>query len=173
MTISSQDINSIVDALQRSNWDEAVVVVGDTKIAVARNGARLSAGEVGGAVTSAPAAAASPAPVAAASASAPTAASPAPVAAVPAPVGQADSSDTNITAPSVGTFWRAPEPSAAPFVEVGAHVDADDTVAIVEIMKLMNNVRAGVSGTVTAIHVENGGAVQFGETLISVRPDSV
>lgn len=176
MTISSQDINSIVDALQQSDWDEAIVVIGDVRIAVARNGARLSGESAGAPAASAPVAPAAPAPVAAAPAPAPApvAETPAPVSAAPvAPAAAAGSDDTAVTAPSVGTFWRAPEPSAPPFVQVGDHVDADDTVGIVEIMKLMNNVAAGVSGTVTGINVENGGAVQFGDTLVTVRPDAV
>lgn len=166
MTISSQDINSIVDALQQSDWDEAVVVIGDVRIAVARNGARLGAGEFASTPASAPVAA--PTPVAA-----PVAlpAAPAPVAAAAASA--TDPSDAHVTAPSVGTFWRAPEPSAPPFVQIGDHVDADDTVGIVEIMKLMNNVPAGVTGTVTGINVDNGEAVQFGDTLVTIRPDSV
>lgn len=173
MTLSSQDINSIVDALQQSDWDEAVVVIGDVRIAVARNGARLADS---GSVAAAPAAPAAPAPAAPVASQAPAApvaapAPAAPAAAVPAPA--VDSGDTPVTAPSVGTFWRAPEPSAAPFVQVGDHVNAEDTVGIVEIMKLMNNVPAGVSGTVTSINVENGGAVQFGDTLVTIRPDAV
>ncbi len=171
MTISSQDINSIVDALQQSDWDEAVVVIGDVRIAVARNGARLSGGELAGApatpTTAVPAAAAPPAAVS--TPAAPSSAAAAPAAAAAA----AGSGDTAVTAPSVGTFWRAPEPSAAPFVQVGDHVDADDTVGIVEIMKLMNNVPAGVSGTVTGINAENGAAVQFGDALVTIRPDAV
>ena len=176
MTISSQDINSIVDALQQSDWDEAVVVIGDVRIAVARNGAHLSGGEL---ASAAPAAAAPAAPAAPAAAAPVPAAVPAPApAATPAPAPAAaapasDPTDAPVTAPSVGTFWRAPEPSAPPFVQLGDHVDADDTVGIVEIMKLMNNVPAGVSGTVTGINVENGEAVQFGDTLVTIRPDSV
>lgn len=168
MTISSQDINSIVDALQQSDWDEAIVVIGDVRIAVARNGARLSGESAGAPAASAPVASAAPAPAPAA-----VAAAPAPAPAPTSSAAAAGFDDTAVTAPSVGTFWRAPEPSAPPFVQVGDHVDADDTVGIVEIMKLMNNVPAGVSGTVTGINVENGGAVQFGDILVTIRPDAV
>ncbi|MGK0741951.1 acetyl-CoA carboxylase biotin carboxyl carrier protein [Leucobacter sp. Z1108] len=163
MTISSQDINSIVDALQQSDWDEAVVVIGDVKIAVARNGAHLATES---AVANSPA----PAAPAVAPAAAPAVAPAAAPAAAPEAAPSADGVPVN--APSVGTFWRAPEPSAAPFVQVGDHVDADDTVGIVEIMKLMNNVPAGVTGTVTGIHVGNGEGVQFGDTLVTIRPDA-
>ena len=76
-----------------------------------------------------------------------------------------------VPAPVAGVFYRAPRPDADPFVEVGARVDADDVVGIVEVMKLMNTVRAGVSGVVTAIHARNAELVEFGETLMRIRPD--
>lgn len=170
MTISSQDINSIVGALQQSAWDEALVVIGDVRIAVARNGAHLGGGEFTSSSSPGPAPEPAPAPApVAAPAATPAAAAPIPAAAASA----IDPSDAHVTAPSVGTFWRAPEPSAPPFVQLGDHVDADDTVGIVEIMKLMNNVPAGVTGTVTGINADNGEAVQFGDTLVTIRPDSV
>jgi acetyl-CoA carboxylase biotin carboxyl carrier protein len=153
VSISSTDITAIVGALQDSEWDEAVVVVGDVRIAVARNGAGLAA----------PAPAAPPAPAPAA----PPAPTPAPptLATTVAPV---DASAHQVTAPSVGVFWQAPEPGAAPFVQVGSRVEVGDTVAIVEIMKLMNNVASDVAGVVTAVHVENGGTVEFGTPLLSI-----
>lgn len=77
-----------------------------------------------------------------------------------------------MTAPSVGVFWRAPEPGAAPFVEVGSRVAAGDTIGIVEVMKLMSNVAAEVAGVVTAIHVDNAQGVQFGTPLVTIRPES-
>jgi biotin carboxyl carrier protein len=67
-------------------------------------------------------------------------------------------------------FWRAPAPGAAPFVEVGAKVEAGETVAIVEVMKLMNHVAAPVAGVVTAILVENGAPVEFGQAIVVVDP---
>jgi len=169
MTITPSDINSIVNALQESDWDEAVVSVGDVKISVARNGARLNHD------AAQPASAPAPAAVLAAPALPPAAApapAPAPASAGPAAPAVVDPSDVLVTAPSVGVFWSAPEPGAAAFVELGSRVEADHTVCIVEIMKLMNNVAAGVAGTVTAVHVENGQAVEFGTPLFSIRPDA-
>ena len=78
---------------------------------------------------------------------------------------------TKIESPSVGLFWRAPAPGAAPFVEVGATVAAGETVAIVEVMKLMNHVASPVDGVVTAILVENGAAVEFGQAIVVVDPE--
>jgi acetyl-CoA carboxylase biotin carboxyl carrier protein len=68
----------------------------------------------------------------------------------------------------LGTFYRAPKPGAPPFVEVGAAVEADTVIGIVEVMKLMNTVRAGVRGTVTAVVARDGALVEYGETLIRV-----
>ena len=75
-----------------------------------------------------------------------------------------------VTAPSVGLFWRSPKPGAPPFVEVGDEVRPDDTVCIVEVMKLMNHVRAGVAGTVRAVHPENGQMVEHGDPLFTIEP---
>lgn len=75
-----------------------------------------------------------------------------------------------IRAPMLGTFYRAPAPNEKPFVEVGQRVNADDTVCMIEVMKLFNSIRAGVSGTVTKILVENGGMVEFNQVLIHIAP---
>ena len=77
-----------------------------------------------------------------------------------------------ITAPMVGTFYRAPRPGADPFVEPGAPVEADSVVAIIEVMKLMYSVVAGVSGQVEEVCAENGQLVQKGQRLLLVRTDS-
>jgi acetyl-CoA carboxylase biotin carboxyl carrier protein len=74
-----------------------------------------------------------------------------------------------VTAPLLGTFYRSPKPGAPPFVEVGAQVVEETIVAIIEVMKLMNTVRAGVSGTVTEILVADGALAEYGETLLRVR----
>jgi acetyl-CoA carboxylase biotin carboxyl carrier protein len=78
---------------------------------------------------------------------------------------------TPVNSPSVGLFWRAPAPGAPPFVEIGSRVGAGETVAIVEVMKLMNHVASPVDGVVTAILVENGAAVEFGQPIVVVDPE--
>jgi acetyl-CoA carboxylase biotin carboxyl carrier protein len=77
-----------------------------------------------------------------------------------------------IEAPSVGLFWRAPAPGAPPFVEVGSRVAAGDTLAIVEVMKLMNHVVSPVDGVVVGILVENGAPVEFGQPIVAVDPEA-
>jgi acetyl-CoA carboxylase biotin carboxyl carrier protein len=80
-----------------------------------------------------------------------------------------DPSLHDVPAPLLGTFYRSPKPGAPPFVEVGAQVEEETIVAIIEVMKLMNTVRAGVRGTVTEILVADGALAEYGETLLRVR----
>ena len=79
---------------------------------------------------------------------------------------------TLVRAPMVGTFYRSPEPGAPPFVEPGSRVSPDTLVCIIEVMKLMNSVTAGVAGVVTRVLVENAQAVEYGQPLIAIRPDA-
>jgi oxaloacetate decarboxylase alpha subunit len=75
-----------------------------------------------------------------------------------------------VEAPMVGTFYRAPEPGAPPFVEEGTPVAPGQTLCILEAMKLMNEVKADVEGIVRAIHVENAQPVEFGQLLFEIEP---
>ena len=76
-----------------------------------------------------------------------------------------------VRAPLPGTFYRAPRPAAAPFVEVGSRVGADTVVGIVETMKLFNSVTAGAAGTVAEICLGNAEFVDRGATLLRIRVD--
>ncbi len=76
-----------------------------------------------------------------------------------------------VTATMVGTFYRAPEPGAAPFVEVGSRVDADATVGLVEVMKVFTSIAAGITGTIAEIVVSNAQFVEMGEVLFFIAPD--
>lgn len=75
-----------------------------------------------------------------------------------------------VKAPMVGTFYRAPSPGAKPFVEVGTAVEPDTVVGIIEVMKLMNSLSAGVAGTVKQILVEDSKPVGFGQVLVLIDP---
>jgi oxaloacetate decarboxylase alpha subunit len=75
-----------------------------------------------------------------------------------------------VEAPMVGTFYRAPQPGAEPFVEEGQPVGAGQTLCILEAMKLMNEVKAEVEGIVRGIHVENAAPVEFGQLLFELEP---
>jgi len=81
------------------------------------------------------------------------------------------SGNAAIGSPMVGTFYRSPKPGAAPFVEVGSAVGPDSVVAILEAMKLMNAVPAGVSGTILEIRAQNGEFVELGQLLMLVKLD--
>jgi acetyl-CoA carboxylase biotin carboxyl carrier protein len=76
-----------------------------------------------------------------------------------------------ITAPMVGTFYRAAAPDAPPFVEVGARVEEQTQVCIIEVMKLMSSVTAGARGVVAEVCRDNGDAVEFGDVLFRVLPE--
>jgi acetyl-CoA carboxylase biotin carboxyl carrier protein len=107
----------------------------------------------------------------------------------PAPVGQAASGpvhpalpasqpasapavtgETEIKSPMVGTIYRAPSPEAANYVEVGAEVNPDTVVCIIEAMKVMNEIKAETRGVITAIMVDNAKPVEFGQPLFKIRP---
>ena len=75
-----------------------------------------------------------------------------------------------VKSPIVGTFYRASEPAARPFAEVGDVVKKGQVVCIIEAMKLMNEITADVDGEVVKVYVENGHAVQYGERLFAIRP---
>ena len=90
----------------------------------------------------------------------------------PAATDESSKADDNleiITAPIVGTFYRAPSPTSEPFVRAGDAVEPDTVVCIIEAMKLMNEIQAETSGVIEKIYVENGQPVEFGQPLFGVR----
>ncbi len=76
-----------------------------------------------------------------------------------------------ISAPMLGTFYRAEAPGAPPFVGIGTRVEPDTVVCLVEVMKMMNAVPAGVAGTIVEVCAENAQPVEYGTPLFQVRPD--
>jgi acetyl-CoA carboxylase biotin carboxyl carrier protein len=111
-------------------------------------------------------AAAAPQMVAAPAPAAPAAAPAAPAAEAPA----VDDGLVEITSPMVGTFYRSPSPDSDAFVDVGADIGADTVVCIVEAMKVMNEIKAEVKGTIKKVLVDNATPVQFGQPLFLVDP---
>jgi len=77
-----------------------------------------------------------------------------------------------VLCPMVGIFYAAPKPGEPPFVGLGSRVEDDTVIGIIEVMKLMNTVRAGVKGEVAEILVKNGAAVEYGQILMRVRPEA-
>ena len=113
-----------------------------------------------------PAAVTTPAPAQISAVAAP-AAVPEAVKAAPVEAARSASPDPGkvIESPTVGTFYRSSAPGAEPFVKVGSHVDPDTTVAVVEAMKVMNEIKAEKSGVIKEILLENGQPVEFGQPL--------
>ena len=147
-------VKKLIELLEESNIGEIEIKEGEESVRISRYGAQPAA-PVAYAAPPAPAPGAAPAPVEA----------PAPEAAAPAP---APAADNAVLSPMVGTFYRSPSPEAPSFVEVGQTVRVGDVLCIVEAMKMMNQIEAERAGQVTAIHVENGEAVEFDQPLISV-----
>ncbi|MDH4227435.1 MAG: acetyl-CoA carboxylase biotin carboxyl carrier protein [Deltaproteobacteria bacterium] len=101
---------------------------------------------------------------------APIAAAPKAETLVSTPKAEEKSNALFVTSPMVGTFYRAPSPDANPFADVGSVIKKGQVVCIVEAMKIMNDVESEVSGKITAILVENGQPVEYGEPLFKVEP---
>ena len=116
-----------------------------------------------GSQTAAQVVVAAPAPVAA------PVAPVAPAAAAPAPAPAAPVAQKTIDSPLVGTFYRAANPESAPFVNVGDRVTADSVIAIIEAMKVMNEIKAEKSGVIKEILVDNAQPVEFGQPLFVIE----
>ena len=151
-------VKKLIELLEESNIGEIEIKEGEESVRISRHGnqpaapvAYAATPPVAAATTPAAAPATSEAPAAEAAASA------------AAPV-----ADNAVLSPMVGTFYRAPGPEAPSFVEVGQTVRVGDVLCIVEAMKMMNQIETDRAGTVTAIHVENGEAVEFDQPLISI-----
>lgn len=147
--LTRSDIDDILRLIDSSDFDELKLEMGDMKLELRRRGA-------------------SPAP-AATPAEAPKAEAPKPQAEVAAPV-VSSGGGSEVPAPLLGTFYHAPKPGAAPFIKVGDAVAPDTVIGIIEVMKLMNQVEAGVAGTVTEIVAPDGELVEHGQPLIRVQP---
>jgi acetyl-CoA carboxylase biotin carboxyl carrier protein len=169
VTLTAADVAEIMRLVETSPFDELSLEMDGVKLTLRRTGA---SGEFSRSVTTQPALSDAAATAASNSDSRlePTAA---PVDAS-SPVDASRPVDANlrdITSPMLGTFYRAPKPGSAPFVEIGSAVDENSVIAIIEVMKLMNTVRAGVKGVITEILPADETLVEFGEVLMRARKD--
>ncbi len=154
--LDQEQLHRLLEALGQSDIQEFRLEGDDFRLEIRRN---LPAQAVMAPVMPASVAAAAPAPVA----------SPEPAAAPPAST--ATRSDLlEVTAPMVGTFYRAPAPGEPAFVEVGSRINVGQTICILEAMKLMNELESEVGGEVVEILVDNGTPVEFGQVLMRVKP---
>lgn len=145
-------LKTLIDLVSESNVSELEITEAEGKVRIVKSG---------GAVVQQFAAAPVQAPVAAPAAAPVAAGQPAPAAA--APTGHV------VKSPMVGTFYRAASPGAKPFVEVGSQVKEGETLCIIEAMKILNEIEADKSGTVTRILGENGQAVEYGQPLFVIE----
>lgn len=161
MEWSERQILDTLRLIEESDYDEVRLETGDFKLHVRKSGASAQLDAVQSALPPARAQAA-----ARGSVSSPQPASVAPDgkhAAVHEGI-------VAIRAPMIGTFYRAPAPHLPPFVEIGAQVKPEDTVCLVEVMKLFNTIKAGVAGKVVQIPAQNAATVERDQVLIIIEP---
>ncbi|MDR9425492.1 MAG: acetyl-CoA carboxylase biotin carboxyl carrier protein [Marinobacter sp.] len=145
-------IKKLIELLEESDVEELEIQEGDDSVRISRRREQLPA----------------PAPQMHYAPPAPQAPAPAPAAAPAAEAAPAEPTGHSVKSPMVGTFYRAPSPTSSAFVEVGQTVKEGDVICIVEAMKMMNQIEADKSGTVTEILVENGQPVEFDQPLVVI-----
>ncbi len=153
-------LKTLIDLVSDSNVSELEITEAEGKVRIVKSGPSQAMHVAQPVVSAATVAAAvAPAPV--------VAAAPAPAPAVEA-AAAAESDDHVVKSPMVGTFYRSSSPEAAPFVEVGTQVKEGQTICIIEAMKILNEIEADKSGTITRIVAQNGQAVEYGAPLFVI-----
>jgi acetyl-CoA carboxylase biotin carboxyl carrier protein len=155
VTLTAADVAEIMRIVEQSTFDELSLEIDGVKLMLRRAGA---SGGFAQSVTRQP----GPSDAAATAASHADAAI----------SRTADPKVRQITSPMLGTFYRSPKPGSAPFVQIGSAVDEDSVIAIIEVMKLMNTVRAGVKAVITEILPADETLVEFGQVLMRARVDA-
>jgi len=154
--VDLKDIKAIIDLMKKNSVSEFELEKQDFKIRLKRSpdGAAVAAG-----YEEAPAVGYVP---------------PQPAVAVLSPAAAVPQAPTipelEIKSPMIGTFYRAPSPESAPYIEVGVEVNAETVVCIIEAMKVMNEIKAEAKGVITQVMVENAKPVEFGQPLFKLRP---
>jgi acetyl-CoA carboxylase biotin carboxyl carrier protein len=154
VSLTARDVAEIVRVLEESSFDSLELDINGVQLRLKRSGAVAAHSEA--AQTRVPDRSAHAAAVAA------------PAAVVTAPA-TGPAGATPIRAPLLGIFYRAPKPGEPPFVQAGDRVRADSIIGIIEVMKLMNTVRAGFDGEVVEISAANGELVEYGQPLLWIR----
>jgi acetyl-CoA carboxylase biotin carboxyl carrier protein len=156
MALSDDDVREILRLIDESKLEELRIETPDLKLHVLRGGRAAAPPAASSDATAAPPAGSSDA------AAAPSVAT--------SPPGAAADGARTIEAPMLGTFYRAPEPGAEPFVDVGTRVEPGTVVCLIEVMKMMNSVQAGVAGTIVEVCADNAEVVENGDPLFRVEP---
>jgi acetyl-CoA carboxylase biotin carboxyl carrier protein len=164
--VTQREIAETLRTFARSHWRSMTLEINGLRVVVGKDGppAGMSTAPADRAGTQAPAPAPATPPVTAA-------ATPAPLRSAAPPVDTTGLVD--VRSPAVGAFWVAPSPGAPPFVEVGQVVDADEQLAIVEVMKLMNPVVAPHAGEIVHVCANNADLVEYDQVLFWIRPGHV
>jgi len=166
VSLTAADVAEILRLLEQSSFDELNLEMNGMKLSLKRGATAAAAGV--GVLPNAVAVIATSAASAADSSASRDASSNAAAAAAP-PAASVDPNIHDVPSPLLGTFYRSPKPGALPFVEVGATVAEETIVAIIEVMKLMNTVRAGARGTVTEILPGDGTLVEYDQPILRIR----
>ncbi len=148
MSIERKEVEALIRLFERSDWHELRLETDGLKLVLSKDADAAAVG--------------SEAAVAAASATEDP----------PEPAPEAVDGLVPITAPNLGTFYRAPKPGTPPYVEVGQSVSETTEVCLIEVMKLFTPVRAGLSGRIAKACVEDGEMVEFGAPLFLVEPEA-
>ena len=148
-------LKTLIDLVSESNVSELEITEAEGKVRIVK-GQPAVVQPAAPVLVAAPAVAAAAAPAAAGA-----------PAAAPAPV--AEAAGHTVKSPMVGTFYRAASPGAKPFAEVGQQIKEGEAICIIEAMKIMNEIEADKSGTITQILCENGQAVEFGQPLFIIE----
>jgi acetyl-CoA carboxylase biotin carboxyl carrier protein len=151
MTLTAKNVAEIMRLLEQSSFESLSLEIDGVKLNLRRGSA-------------------APAPQAAAAARSAEQAPPAVRPAQPKAKPPSEQGLAEVVSPLLGIFYRAPKPGEPPFVEVGSKVEEDTVIGIIEVMKLMNSVRAGAKGEVVEILAENGALVEYDEILLRLRP---
>ena len=164
MSLTAAEVAEILRLLEQSSFDELNLEMNGVKLSL-RRGASATAATP----SVRPAMAATTAAPSAANAGASAGAAPNSAATHATPARSTDPAIHDVPSPLLGTFYRSPKPGAPPFVEVGATVTEESIVAIIEVMKLMNTVRAGARGTVVEILPADGTLVEYDQPILRIR----
>jgi acetyl-CoA carboxylase biotin carboxyl carrier protein len=149
--IDYKEIIKIIDLLEERNLSEFELEIEDLKIKISRASQTKNSQETASVI-----------PLAGATDS--------PESSAPTEAAEEQEGLHLITSPMVGTFYRSPDPSAPPFVEKGESVTKNQTLCIIEAMKLMNEIEAEVDGTLEEIYIKNGKPVEYGQKLFAIKP---
>jgi len=161
-------LESLIKAIDRSGLDSIEIERGGTRIRLAKtpgvavNGVVPAQAAYAPMVQSAP-----PLPI---TVPAPATSVDSPAETAPAEQAQPQGNLIDVVCPMVGTFFRSPAPDAPPYVEVGSKVAKDDTLCIIEAMKLMNELDSEVAGTIAEVCVQNADPVEYGQVLFRLTP---